>query len=232
MAFQVSHSTEKRKVKVIFSLKNEVKTSLMDLSRTLHPATQYLNNYPRKMLLHEISPWRVTCMTSSVPHLEDHFNFFVNESFEDTTSWIRVGLTAVSIDDKSAEISKNLCDNDDLFLLGSLNSKSWLTGEIRRKHVTVTSLHLNCDAAEKNVQMRSVRSLSLRKPNGFQFDIVPNNLQKRVKEYREYDGVKITEKEMVEEGLDPQSAQTLYNLLEIERSNQAQFSAFLTNNNL
>jgi hypothetical protein len=96
----------------------------------------------------------------------------------------------------------------------------------------VTNLHLNCDAAEKNVQMRSVRSLSLRKPNGFQFDIVPNNLQKRVKEYREYDGVKITEKEMVEEGLDPQSAQTLYNLLEIERSNQAQFSAFLTNNNL
>jgi hypothetical protein len=115
MAFQVSHSTEKRKGLVIFSLKNEVKTSLMDLSLTLHPATQYLNNYPRKMLLHEISPWRVTCMTSSVPHLEDHFNFFVNETFEDTTSWIRVGLIAVSIDDKSAEISKNLCDNDDFF---------------------------------------------------------------------------------------------------------------------
>jgi hypothetical protein len=80
LALNVTHCTEDKSCLVVIQVKNESRTSLKDFSITLHPATQYLNNYPREMLIHDISPWRVTQMTSSIIHLQDHLSFFTDTS--------------------------------------------------------------------------------------------------------------------------------------------------------
>jgi hypothetical protein len=56
--------------------KNEITTSIAALFMTLHPGTQYLNNWSRKYLIAGISPWRGSQMSGIESQLQDHIAFF------------------------------------------------------------------------------------------------------------------------------------------------------------
>lgn len=231
LALKVTHCTEGKSCLVVIQVKNESRTSLQDLSITLHPATQYLNNYPREMLIHGISPWRVTQMTSSIIHLQDHLSFFTDTStsYELTSNWIRIGLIAGMVDNSSKQLSKELCDADDIFLLGSLNCEFWLTSGIRRKYVTSGS-SLNCDATISMLRMKSVDTLMQMQPNFFKFDLVPRVLEAQVKTYR--NGGTLSEEDVMQYVPDATKARRLLQLLESERSNREKYADIVKSRNI
>ncbi len=185
LALEVKHFADGKMRTAVIQLKNENKTHLKELSMALHPSTQYLNNYPRNFLICNISPWRISNMTSSVVNFEDHVSFYQNDGGSEILSnWIRIGLTACKIDDRSLQISRELCDDDDLFVLGCLNSPEWLSEDTRKAFFKYTNSLTVCDASKEEIAVKCMDLLLNYKPANFEFNLIPTALETKLKSCR------------------------------------------------
>lgn len=122
-------------------MKNESKSDLKEVSLTLHPATQYINNYPREFLIRDILPWRLTTMASSTQHFNDHLDFFTSKTtpITITSNWIRIGLIAGKVSNEVHSLCEVLWDDsNDILVIGSLNHEKWLSSHFRSSYVCNT----------------------------------------------------------------------------------------------
>lgn len=219
VALKVTHSSEANSSRlVVFQLKNTEKMSLKELTCTLHPATQYIQNYSRDMLLHCTSPWRVSQMTPSVPHLQDHLNLFSDSETPGwlVSDWIRVGLVAGVVPDGARDLSSCLCDtHQDYLLFGSLNAH--FTKAIRASFIKQSTTPIKVDATIEFLKERTVASLLTLRPTSFRFDLVPSNLEKAIKEHRMSSEPTLSKEAILESVENEMKANVLWDLVEEER---------------
>ena len=114
---------------VAIQVKNENASQLSETLLTLHPATQYLQNHCREMLIAGVSPWR-RYQLQLTPHpacLADHADFLSDPRTPMALKvWIGVGMVAVGVDAnlKQMLVKRALATNlEDIMVCVSMQSQ-------------------------------------------------------------------------------------------------------------
>ncbi len=110
------------------------------LMLTLHPGTQYLQNWSREMLIAGFSPWRGCQMTPSQPHLNDHILFFTSAECPIALKcWVREGMVAMDVSNDVMHRMKAIEAESwgaDVLVCLSMKSERWLPRDVRELFVT------------------------------------------------------------------------------------------------
>lgn len=159
-------------------------------------------------------------MTPSVPDLVDHLTLFRASQTPSwlVSDWIRVGLIAGVVDDRVQDLSRCLCDDyEDYFVLGSLNAPLCFTEVVRESFVKKAAQTIKCDTDIAFLKERTVESLLQLRPPLFEFSLVPQSLEKAIKDHRLSSEPVLSREEILRHVPNEDKANVLWNLVEEER---------------